>query len=92
MKLSQTHWGQGGVGVDAKSGCRMSPTSPHRGCRLERGAGEAAFRFAGQGSVRLMLSGLVCVVARGWTQVSGPLSGQEGEAASSTGLAHSCLA
>ena len=86
MKQSQTHWGQGGVGVHAKWG------SPHRGCRLERGAGEAAFRFAGRGSVRLMLSGLVCVMARGWMQVSGPLSGQEGEAASSTGLAHSCLA
>lgn len=30
--------------------------------------------------VQLMLSGLVCMVARGWTQMSGPLSGQEEEA------------
>ena len=75
MKQRQRHWGQGGVGVDAKWGCLMSPNSPPQRVPLRARSPRGSLQVHRPG-VQLMLSGLVCVVVKGWKQMSAPAPGR----------------
>ena len=81
---------QGGVGVNAKWGCLMTPNFPPQRVPLRARSPRGGLQVLRPG-VQLMLSGLVCVVVREWKQMSAPTPGRRRKPASSTGLEHSCL-